>query len=129
VLAPVAMFSRVLLVARGVGDDELALLRRVVPVGHVDGDALLALGLQAIDEQSEVGSVLRRTVARGVGGDGREVILVDHLAVVEEEADEGALPVIDRAARDETQELFPLVLLEAGDDVFTNEGAPVRHQK
>ncbi len=44
----------VLLVARRVGDDELALRRREVAVGDVDGDALLALGLQAVGEQREV---------------------------------------------------------------------------
>src|SRR3990172_147000 len=41
----------VLLVARGVGDDEAAAGRGEVPVGHVDGDALLALGLEAVGEE------------------------------------------------------------------------------
>ena len=44
----------VLLVARRVGDDELALVGREEAVGDVDGDALLALGLQAVDQQREV---------------------------------------------------------------------------
>jgi hypothetical protein len=46
--------ARVLLVARRVGDDELAPRRREVAVGDVDGDALLALGFEAVGEQREV---------------------------------------------------------------------------
>ena len=46
--------ARVLLVARRVGDDELALRRGEVAVGHVDGDALFALGLQAVGQQRQV---------------------------------------------------------------------------
>lgn len=44
----------VLLVARGVGDDELALGGGEVAVGDIDGDALLALGLQAVHQQCQV---------------------------------------------------------------------------
>jgi len=40
-----------LLVAGRVGDDVLAAAGREVAVGDVDGDALLALGLQAVGEQ------------------------------------------------------------------------------
>ena len=46
--------ARVLLVAGGVGDDELAPLGGEEAVGDVDGDALLALGRQAVDQQGEV---------------------------------------------------------------------------
>ena len=45
----------VLDVPGGVGDDELAPRRGEVAVGDVDGDALLALGAQAVGEQREVG--------------------------------------------------------------------------
>ena len=44
----------VLLVAGRVGDDELALVGGEVAVGDVDGDALLALGLEAVGEQGEI---------------------------------------------------------------------------
>ena len=44
----------VLLVAGRVGDDELALRRGEEAVGDVDGDALLALGLQPVDQQREI---------------------------------------------------------------------------
>ena len=47
--------------ARGVGDDELALLGGEEAVGDVDGDALLALGGQAVDQQREVELAAART--------------------------------------------------------------------
>jgi hypothetical protein len=37
-----------------VGDDELAVRRGGVAVGDVDGDALLALGPQAVGDEGEV---------------------------------------------------------------------------
>ena len=46
--------ARVLDVARRVGDDEAALRRGEEAVGDVDGDALLALRLEPVDEQREV---------------------------------------------------------------------------
>ena len=46
--------ARVLHVARRIGDDEFAARRREIAIGDVDGDLLLALGLQAVDEQREV---------------------------------------------------------------------------
>jgi hypothetical protein len=52
----------VLHMARRVGDDKLALRRRKEPVGDIDGDALLALGLQAIDQQREIELFAGRTV-------------------------------------------------------------------
>src|SRR5687767_9910179 len=45
----------VLLVTRGVGDDEAPPRCGEVAVGDVDRDALLALGAQAVGEQGEVG--------------------------------------------------------------------------
>jgi hypothetical protein len=44
----------VLDVAGAVGDDELAVRRGGVAVGHVDGDALLALGPQAVGDEGQV---------------------------------------------------------------------------
>ena len=44
----------VLLVARRVGDDELALVGREEAIRDVDRDALLALGRQAVDQQREI---------------------------------------------------------------------------
>jgi hypothetical protein len=44
----------VLLVAGGVGDDELALVGGEEPIGDIDGDPLLALGREPVDEQGEI---------------------------------------------------------------------------
>ena len=46
--------ARILLVARRIGDDELALLGREEAIGDVDRDALLALGGEAVDQQREI---------------------------------------------------------------------------
>ena len=55
-----------LLVARRVGDDEFAPMRGEVAIGDIDGDALLALGREAVDEEGEVDRLPRRAVpARG----------------------------------------------------------------
>ena len=44
----------ILFVAGGVGDDEGATVGLEIAIGDVDGDALLALGGQAIDQQREI---------------------------------------------------------------------------
>ena len=49
----------VLLVAGRVTNNEFALLGAEVPVRHVNGDALLALGAQAVGQQSQVHSGAR----------------------------------------------------------------------
>jgi hypothetical protein len=41
-------------VAGRIGDDELAFRRGEIAIGDVDGDALLALGAQAVGEQREI---------------------------------------------------------------------------
>src|SRR5699024_574763 len=54
----------VLNVARGVRENEAAAVGGEVAVGHVDGDALLALGAQAVDQQRKV-----RVLQTAGGGD------------------------------------------------------------
>jgi hypothetical protein len=88
----------VLLVARRVGDDELARRRGEVAVGHVDGDALFAFGFQAVGEQAQVDRLTagaRLQVVQLVGQDGA--------AVVEQPADQRALAVVDAAGGEEAQ--------------------------
>ena len=46
--------SRVLLVARRVHQNELTRGCRKVAIGHIDGDALLTLRLEAIDEHRQL---------------------------------------------------------------------------
>ena len=53
--------ARVLLVARRVGEDELAPRRGEVAVGDVDGDALLALGAcrPSVNSEKSIGPAVR----------------------------------------------------------------------
>ena len=69
----------VLLVARGVGDDELALVGGEEPVGDVDGDALLALGGQPVDQQGEVEVPALGAELLRVGLQGVELVFEDQL--------------------------------------------------
>jgi len=65
---------------RRVGNDELALVGGKVAVGHINGDALLAFGAQAIGEEGEVNLALTGgAVLDGIFFDGRELIVVDAL--------------------------------------------------
>ena len=93
----------VLDVPRGVGDDELAGRGREVAVGHVDGDALLALGAEPVGQQRQVGVVVAARVAGGL--DGLQLVLEDRLGVEQEPPDQGGLPVVDRARRGEAQKI------------------------
>ncbi len=58
---------------------------------------------------------------------GCELVLVDHLRIVQQPADQRALPVVHAPAREEPQELLLLVLLEVGVDVGGDEVGVVRH--
>ena len=97
--------ARVLHVPGRVGEDELALLRREVAVGDVDGDALLTLGAQAVGEEREVDLAVR---------DGRgfahrlELVGKNALGIVQQATDEGGFAVVDRTDEDEAQQLLLL---------------------
>ena len=105
--------ARILLVARRVGDDELALLGREEAVGDVDGDALLALGGEAVDQQREIDPLALRAVALAVAFERRELVVEDQLGVVEQPPDQGRLAVVDAAAGDEAQQLLGFLLRRA----------------
>jgi hypothetical protein len=94
----------VLLVAGRIGNDELALRRGKEAVGDVDGDALLALGFQAIDEKGEIDILAGRAVLFGIALQRRELILEDQLGVVEQPSDQRRFAVVDRAAGQEAQQ-------------------------
>jgi hypothetical protein len=89
-------------VPRRVGDDVLARAGGEVAVGDVDGDALFALGLQAVGEQRQVDGV-HAALLRGAL-DGRQRVGEDGLGVVEQAADQRALAVVDAAAGEEAQQ-------------------------
>ena len=70
----------------------------------VDGDALLALGRQPVEQQREVEVALDRAVAPRVGLQRRQLVL-EHQAGLEQQApDQRRLAVIHGAAGDEPQQ-------------------------
>ena len=85
----------VLLMAGCIANDELAAFGGEVAVGHVNGDALLALGRQAVGQQRQVGFAGALYAGQMVNQHG--------LAVHQQSANQRALAVIDRAAGDELQ--------------------------
>src|SRR3546814_6915695 len=92
------------LMARRVSDNELALFGREEAISDVDGDSLLTLRGEAVDEKREVDILTLRTHALAVGFECGKLILEDHLAVIEQATDEGGFAVINAAASDETQQ-------------------------
>jgi hypothetical protein len=106
----------VLLVARTIGDDELATIGVEKAVGDVDGNALLALGLQPVDQQREIDPAVLGAVAQAVGFERRQLVVQQQPGVVQQAPDQRALAVVDAAAGDETQQLLALVLFQIGGD-------------
>ena len=85
--------ARVLLVAGGIGDDEFAARRGELAICHVDGDALLALGREAVGEQRQIGLSTLGNVGQ---------LVQQHRAAVDQQAaNQRAFAVIDAAAGDE----------------------------
>jgi len=93
----------VLLVARRIGNDEFALVGGKEAVGDIDGDALLALGGQAVEKQREVEFAVGGTKPFRVRRERGELIVVEQLRFVQQAADQRALAVIDAAAGEEAQ--------------------------
>ena len=120
--------ARVLLVARRVGDDELAFVGREETIRDIDRDALLALGGESVDEQREIDVLSLCADAFAVGFERGELVFENQFAVVEQASDQRGLAVVHRTARDEAQHRFLLMLAQIGVDVFRDEivGA---HQK
>jgi len=108
-------------VPRRVGDDVLARVGGEEAIGDVDGDALLALGREAVEQEGEVEVVALRPDALRVDLERGELILEQELRRVEEPADERALAVVDRAARDEAQQALVLVRIEVGENVLADQ--------
>ena len=104
--------ARVLNVAGRVGDDELAARRGEVAVGHVDGDALLAFGAQAVGEQREVNVGVAALSAGALYG--FQLILEDGFAVQQHAADQRALAVVDAAGGGEAQQVHGHVAVQVG---------------
>jgi len=88
-------------VPRSVGDDELAPRRGEITVGHVDGDALFALGAQSVGEQRKVEPAVR------LGGfaNARELVFVDRAGIVKQAPDQRRLAVVYAAGGGKAQEI------------------------
>ena len=99
-----------------------------IPIGDVDGDALLALGFQAVEQQGEIdvrsgGAVfLRIALERG------QMIVEDEVLLVEQTADQGRLAVVDRAAGQEAQGRARIGAIAALERVG-GDGRGTAHQK
>ena len=111
----------ILFMAGRIGDDELALFGSEEAIGDVDGDALFALCGEAIDQQGEVDLAALRADALGVGLQRFELILEDHLRIIEQSPDQGGLAVIDAATGDEAQHGLVLMDVEIGVDVLCDQ--------
>jgi hypothetical protein len=110
--------ARVLLVARRVGDDELALSRCKVTVGDVDRDALLTFGFEAVGQQRQIDFVANGTLifrARQCG----ELVAQHRFAVVQQAADQRALAIVDATRGNETQHAEVFWLVNTAHDCFT----------
>ena len=58
-----------------------------------------------------------------------ELILVDHLRVVQQAADQRAFAVVDAAAGEEAQDFLALVLLEIAEDIVRDQIGLVTHRQ
>lgn len=72
--------ARVLHVSRTVGEDVATSFRGEVAIRHIDRDALLPLGAQAVREKREIGALLPERDARAL--DRLQLILEHRLRVV-----------------------------------------------
>ncbi len=96
----------ILFMARRVGDDEFALVGGEEAIGDIDGDALLALGLQPVHQQREIDVLAGGAEFPEVLLQRGQVVLEQQLGVVEQPPDQGGLAVIDAAAGEKAQQRF-----------------------
>ena len=118
--------ARVLLVPGTIGDDELALFGIEKPVGDIDGDALLALGGEAIDKQRKVDLAILRAETAAIRLQRDQLIIEQPPGIVQQPANQSALAVIDAATGDEAQQTFPFVLLQVLGDGRRGRSARTR---
>src|SRR5207253_245817 len=92
---------RVLRMSGRIGEDELPPPGLEVAIGNVDGDALLALGLEAVREEREVDGVS----VPGRAADLLDLVVEERARLVEQPADQRALAVVDRPDHHQADEL------------------------
>ena len=119
----------VLLMSRGVGNDERALAGGEHAIGDVDGDALLAFRLKAVHQQGQVEVVALGAVPLAVGLHLRELVLEDQPGFVEQAADQRRLAVVHAAAGDEAQDVAVFAGVLIGAELAALRGRVRGHQK
>ena len=91
----------VLDMAGRVGDDEFALGRGEVAIGDINGDALFALGFEAVGEKREVDVIIAALARRVL--DGFELVFKNVFGIVEQAANQRRFAVINGAASGESE--------------------------
>src|SRR5215813_1960095 len=105
-------------------------------IGDVDGDRLLLLSRQAIQEEGEIETTALGAHLLRVGLEGCELVLEEEVGFIEEAANQGAFAVVDAPAGDEAEEPRALlglqVLLDIHDEIpggLPRPGGDSGHQK
>jgi len=106
---------------RRVGDDVLAVLGGEEAVGHVDRDALLALGRKPVDQQREIDILPLRPDALAVGLEARQLVIKNLPRIVQQAPDQRRLAVVDRPAGDKAQQLLVAMPRQISRDVAGDE--------
>ena len=98
--------ARVLLVTGGIGDKYSSTVGQIhVAVGHVDGDALLALGFESVGQQRIVDLPHRNRGTATSRATGVIKLVRGHASgFCQQATDERRLTVIDRAACDQVKD-------------------------
>ena len=119
----------ILLMAGRVGDDKLALVGREKPIGHVDGDALLAFGGQPIHQQRKVDPLVARDAVAAFLPKARELIVQHQLAVIKQPADQGGFAIVDASAGHEPQQRLIRLLRQPKVEIGVRSRHGKAHQK
>lgn len=91
----------VLHVAGGAGEDEAPGSGGEVAVGDIDGDALFALGTQAVREQRQVQALL--SAAPRCALNGAELVGEDRFGIVQQPADQRGLALVHASGGGQAQ--------------------------
>ncbi len=98
--------TRVLLVPWRVGNNKFAFLGREIAVCHINGNSLLALSLQPVDQQRQIEFFTLGAMTLTVVMQRRELIFINLTRIVQQSANQRAFTVIDAAAGQEAQQAF-----------------------
>src|SRR5215207_5882285 len=99
----------VLLMARRIGNDELAPVGGERTIGHINGNTLLALGSETINQKSKIELAALCSQAFRISFERGELIFEQHLGFIEQASDQRGLSIIDAAAGNETQKILALL--------------------